>query len=66
MTDIIIVGAGLAGVEAAYYAAESGAKVALYEMRPHKQTPAHKTANLRSLYAAILFAAQVLKTPWAC
>ena len=49
MTDIIIVGAGLAGVEAAYYAAESGAKVALYEMRPHKQTPAHKTANFAEL-----------------
>jgi methylenetetrahydrofolate--tRNA-(uracil-5-)-methyltransferase len=40
---IYVIGAGLAGCEAAYQAAEAGARVILYEMRPHKRTPAHKT-----------------------
>lgn len=43
--DIInIIGAGLAGSEAAYQIAGRGVPVRLYEMRPHKMTPAHKTA----------------------
>jgi len=40
---VIIVGAGLAGSEAAWQAAEQGAEVTLYEMRGLQQTPAHKT-----------------------
>ena len=46
---IIIVGAGLAGSEAAWQAAECGAKVTLYEMRPRKLTPAHKSGNFAEL-----------------
>lgn len=38
-----VVGAGLAGVEASFCLAEKGIKVTLYEMRPTKMTPAHKT-----------------------
>ncbi len=38
-----IIGAGLAGCEAAFQAAEAGAHVILHEMRPEKRTPAHKT-----------------------
>ncbi|BAU24130.1 tRNA (uracil-5-)-methyltransferase [Caldimicrobium thiodismutans] len=43
MEEIIVIGAGLAGSEAAYQIAKRGIKVKLYEMRPHKLTPAHKT-----------------------
>ncbi len=43
MKEITIVGAGLAGCEAALQLAERGWKVNLYEMRPHKMTPAHHT-----------------------
>ena len=38
---INIIGAGLAGCEAAWQAAELGVQVTLYEMKPHKFTPAH-------------------------
>lgn len=38
-----IIGAGLAGSEAAWQLAERGVKVRLYEMRPHKYSPAHST-----------------------
>jgi len=49
MKDIIIIGAGLSGAEAAWQAANRGAKVTLYEMRPVKSTPAHKTAEFAEL-----------------
>ena len=39
--EIKVIGAGLAGSEAAYYLAERGYKVALYEIKPKKFTPAH-------------------------
>ena len=38
-----VIGAGLAGVEAAWQIANSGYKVELYEMKPIKKSPAHKT-----------------------
>lgn len=44
-----IIGGGLAGSEAAYYLARHGVKVKLYEMRPLKMTPAHKTEKLGEL-----------------
>ena len=44
-----IIGAGLAGCEAAYYLARNGIKVKLYEMRPVKMTPAHKTEKFGEL-----------------
>jgi methylenetetrahydrofolate--tRNA-(uracil-5-)-methyltransferase len=48
MTDqrITVIGGGLAGSEAAWQAAERGAQVRLYEMRPTRPTPAHRTAQL--------------------
>ena len=49
MKKVIIVGAGLAGAEAAWQAANMGAMVTLYEMRPQKSTPAHKTAGFAEL-----------------
>jgi methylenetetrahydrofolate--tRNA-(uracil-5-)-methyltransferase len=47
--DIVIVGGGLAGSEAAWQAASRGAKVTLYEMRPKEMTKAHKTGGLAEL-----------------
>jgi methylenetetrahydrofolate--tRNA-(uracil-5-)-methyltransferase len=44
-SKIIVIGGGLAGSEAAWQAAERGLKVRLYEMRPARQTPAHRTSN---------------------
>ncbi|PWB78908.1 MAG: methylenetetrahydrofolate--tRNA-(uracil(54)-C(5))-methyltransferase (FADH(2)-oxidizing) TrmFO [Candidatus Methylomirabilota bacterium] len=49
MTGIVIVGGGLAGSEAAWQAAERGARVHLYEMRPVSVTPAHKTDRMAEL-----------------
>ena len=46
---VIVIGAGLAGSEAAWQLAKRGAKVDLYEMRPQKMTPAHKTENFGEL-----------------
>ena len=44
-----VVGAGLAGSEAAWQLAKRGIKVRLYEMRPKKNTPAHHTGNFAEL-----------------
>src|SRR5678815_5371666 len=49
MKDLIVIGGGLAGVEAAWQAAELGMKVQLFEMRPVKQTPAHRTDKLAEI-----------------
>lgn len=50
MTQVVnVVGAGLAGSEAAYQLAQRGIKVNLIEMRPVKQTPAHHTDKFAEL-----------------
>src|SRR5215218_3812979 len=50
MTNVVnVIGGGLAGVEAAWQAAELGVKVRLYEMRPVQQTPAHRTDKLAEI-----------------
>ncbi len=49
MNQIKVIGGGLAGVEAAWQAANRGAQVKLYEMRPVKQTPAHRTDKLAEI-----------------
>ena len=49
MTDLIIIGGGLAGSEAAFQAAQRELKVRLYEMRPLAQTGAHQTQDLAEL-----------------
>lgn len=43
MNNVNVIGAGLAGCEAAFYLAERGIKVTLYEMKPAKKSPAHKS-----------------------
>jgi methylenetetrahydrofolate--tRNA-(uracil-5-)-methyltransferase len=47
--ELIVVGGGLAGSEAAWQAAQRGLDVSLYEMRPLKRTPAHVTDHLAEL-----------------
>lgn len=49
MKKVIIVGVGMAGSEAAWQVAQRGIKVDLYEMRPEKSTPAHKTEKFAEL-----------------
>jgi methylenetetrahydrofolate--tRNA-(uracil-5-)-methyltransferase len=49
MSKIKIIGAGLAGSEAAWQCARRGIEVDLYEMRPVRKTPAHETANFAEL-----------------
>lgn len=49
MKELIIIGGGLAGCEAAWQAARQGVNVLLYEMRPERMTDAHKTSLLAEL-----------------
>jgi methylenetetrahydrofolate--tRNA-(uracil-5-)-methyltransferase len=49
MIDLIVIGGGLAGSEAAFQAAQCGLRVQLYEMRPTLQTGAHQTQDLAEL-----------------
>jgi methylenetetrahydrofolate--tRNA-(uracil-5-)-methyltransferase len=47
--QVTIIGGGLAGSEAAWQAAQRGARVRLFEMRPARPTPAHQSANLAEI-----------------
>ncbi|ACJ34110.1 FADH(2)-oxidizing methylenetetrahydrofolate--tRNA-(uracil(54)-C(5))-methyltransferase TrmFO [Anoxybacillus flavithermus] len=47
--EVTVIGAGLAGSEAAWQLAKRGIRVKLYEMRPVKQTPAHHTDKFAEL-----------------
>src|SRR5256886_10327943 len=47
--EITVIGGGLAGSEAAWQIARLGARVRLYEMRPVRQTPAHRTDRLAEI-----------------
>lgn len=49
MTAISVIGAGLAGSEAAWQIAQQGISVKLYEMRPHVSTPAHESQDFAEL-----------------
>ena len=49
MPEVTVIGGGLAGSEAAWQAAELGCSVELWEMRPTKQTPAHRTEHFAEL-----------------
>ena len=47
MEPVIIIGAGLAGSEAAWQLAQRGIPVELHEMKPQKMTPAHHSPGRR-------------------
>ncbi|MDR1603563.1 MAG: methylenetetrahydrofolate--tRNA-(uracil(54)-C(5))-methyltransferase (FADH(2)-oxidizing) TrmFO [Gracilibacteraceae bacterium] len=48
-TEVAVIGAGLAGAEAAWQLARRGVRVLLYEMRPERTTPAHTTGDFAEL-----------------
>ncbi len=52
---IVVIGGGLAGSEAAYQIAKRGIKVKLYEMKPHKFSPAHHNENLAEIVCSNSF-----------
>ena len=58
--EIIIIGGGLAGSEAAWQASQRGATVRLYEMRPFKMTPAHTGERLAELVCSNSLGSDVL------
>jgi len=58
---LIIIGAGLAGSEAAWQAARRGIPVRLYEMRPKKNTPAHQTGYFAELVCSNSLRASALE-----
>lgn len=62
---IIVAGGGLAGSEAAWQIAQAGYNVRLYEMRPVKPTPAHKTDALAEIVCSNSFKSdQEGSAPW--
>ncbi|MEE8239667.1 MAG: methylenetetrahydrofolate--tRNA-(uracil(54)-C(5))-methyltransferase (FADH(2)-oxidizing) TrmFO [Nitrospirales bacterium] len=62
--DVVVIGGGLAGSEAAWQAASRGARVTLYEMRPKEGTAAHKTGLLAELVCSnSLGSADILNAP---
>ena len=63
MFDYLIVGAGFAGVEAAWAIAIRGQKVRLFEMRPERMTPAHTTSYFAELVCSNSFKSKLPTSP---
>lgn len=63
MKTLIIIGGGLSGCEAAWQAAKRGISVKLYEMRPHKKTPAHQTDNLAEIICSNSLGSKLANRP---
>src|SRR5450759_2823908 len=55
MRNLVVIGGGLAGTEAAWQAAKLGCSVTLFEMRPHQQTGAHLTDSLAEVVCSNSF-----------
>src|ERR1700744_2911075 len=63
--SIRIIGAGLAGSEAAWQCARRGVAMQLFEMRPVRTTPAHQTANFAELVCSNSLKSDTENTaPW--
>jgi len=63
--DITVIGAGLAGCEAAWQCARRGQRVTLYEMRPARTTPAHRTSDFAELVCSNSLKSESQNTaPW--
>ena len=58
--NVQVIGAGLAGAEAALQLAENGIRTDLYEMRPEKKTGAHKTNDFAELVCSNEFSKDIL------
>jgi methylenetetrahydrofolate--tRNA-(uracil-5-)-methyltransferase len=64
-SNIKVIGAGLAGCEAAWQCARRGLEVELYEMRPAKSTPAHQTGDFAELVCSNSLKSESQNTaPW--
>ena len=65
-----IIGAGLAGSEAAWQCARRGMEVELYEMRPVRKTPAHQTGEFAELVCSNSLKSSTERSerlePWIC
>src|SRR5450432_4718502 len=65
MDSVKIIGAGLAGCEAAWQCARRGVSVELYEMRPVRTTPAHQTEDFAELVCSNSLKSESENTaPW--
>src|SRR5713226_5378031 len=65
MSEVKIIGAGLAGAEAAWQCARRGVRVELCEMRPARTTPAHQTADFAELVCSNSLKSESENTaPW--
>lgn len=64
--EINVIGAGLAGSEAALQLSKHGLKVNLYEMRPQKTTGAHKTDKFAELYAQTVWGLRIARMLQGC
>ncbi len=53
--SVIVIGAGLAGSEAAWQIASAGVRVSLFEMRPNKRSPAHHSSEFAELVCSNSF-----------
>ncbi|MDP8901408.1 MAG: methylenetetrahydrofolate--tRNA-(uracil(54)-C(5))-methyltransferase (FADH(2)-oxidizing) TrmFO [Actinomycetota bacterium] len=62
MADVTVIGGGLAGSEAAWQAAELGCSVELWEMRPVRETPAHRTEFFAELVCSNSLGNNALET----
>ena len=60
MNDVLVIGGGLAGVEAAWALANNGISVTIAEMKPEKRSPAHKSDMLAELVCSNSLKAQRL------
>ena len=63
MSELIVIGGGLAGSEAAWQAAQHGIQVRLYEMRPVVMTPAHATSHFAELVCSNSLGSQLPDRP---
>lgn len=62
-TEVLVIGGGLAGTDAAWSAAREGVRVTLAEMRPVRNTPAHTTGNLAELVCSNSLKSNLPHTP---
>jgi glycine/D-amino acid oxidase-like deaminating enzyme len=62
LPSVTIIGAGLAGSEAAWWLAEHGHPVRLFEMRPHVASPAHHSGDFAELVCSNSLKSEALTT----
>ena len=62
MKKVIIIGSGLAGIEAAWQAAKTGAEVDLYDLKPKKRTEGHESPYLGEMICSNSFGSSSLST----